>query len=80
MAMLNEAALLLQEGVAQRASDIDVVLTQGYGFPRWEGGPVFWARQQDPTMLASEQDQLAKSVGHGFVRADLSTLLTLSAK
>ncbi|MBL0252672.1 MAG: enoyl-CoA hydratase/isomerase family protein [Polaromonas sp.] len=80
MAMVNEAALLLQEGVAQRASDIDVVLTQGYGFPRWEGGPVFWARQQDPTMLASEQDQLAKSVGHGFVRADLSTLLTLSAK
>lgn len=76
MAMVNEAALLLQEGVAQRASDIDVVLTQGYGFPRWEGGPVFWARQQDPAVLASEQDALAKSVGHGFVRADLSTLLT----
>ncbi|HMS27849.1 MAG TPA: 3-hydroxyacyl-CoA dehydrogenase NAD-binding domain-containing protein [Burkholderiaceae bacterium] len=76
MAMVNEAALLLQEGVAQRASDIDVVLAQGYGFPRWEGGPVFWARQQDPAVLKSEQDQLAKSVGFGFVRADLSTLLT----
>ena len=47
LAMVNEAALLLAEGVASRASDIDVVLVQGYGFPRWEGGPVFWARQQD---------------------------------
>ena len=38
--------------VYKRQSDIDVVLTQGYGFPRWEGGPVFWARQQDPAVLA----------------------------
>ena len=46
LAMVNEAALLLAEGVAARASDVDVVLVQGYGFPRWEGGPVFWARQR----------------------------------
>jgi 3-hydroxyacyl-CoA dehydrogenase len=41
--MVNEAALILQEGVAQRASDIDVVYTAGYGFPRFRGGPMFWA-------------------------------------
>ena len=41
--MVNEAALILQEGIAQRASDIDVVYTSGYGFPRYRGGPMFWA-------------------------------------
>ena len=43
LAMVNEAALLLAEGVASRASDVDVVMVNGYGFPRWEGGPLFWA-------------------------------------
>lgn len=75
LAMVNEAALLLSEGVASRASDIDVVLVQGYGFPRWEGGPVFWARQQDPGALESEMQTLAAQAGHGFVLADLSILL-----
>lgn len=75
LAMVNEAALLLAEGVASRASDIDVVLVQGYGFPRWEGGPVFWARQQDPAQLAQDLQRLAHESGHGFVLADLSVLL-----
>lgn len=76
LAMVNEAALLLAEGVASRASDIDVVLVQGYGFPRWEGGPVFWARQQDRATLAQEMKAIAQAVGHGFVLADLTPLLT----
>ena len=75
LAMVNEAALLLSEGVVSRASDIDVVLVQGYGFPRWEGGPVFWARQQDRAVLAQDLQILAKETGHGFVVADLSVLL-----
>jgi 3-hydroxyacyl-CoA dehydrogenase len=41
--MINEGALLLEEGVAFRASDIDVVYTAGYGFPRYRGGPMFYA-------------------------------------
>ncbi|HVW70274.1 MAG TPA: 3-hydroxyacyl-CoA dehydrogenase NAD-binding domain-containing protein [Steroidobacteraceae bacterium] len=41
--MVNEAALILQEGIAQRPSDIDVVYTAGYGFPRHRGGPLFCA-------------------------------------
>ena len=75
LAMVNEAALLLQEGIASRASDIDVVLVQGYGFPRWEGGPVFWARQQERVALNSDLQTLAAESGHGFVLADLSVLL-----
>ena len=75
LAMVNEAALLLAAGVASRASDIDVVLAQGYGFPRWEGGPVFWARQQDRCALIQDLQTMATQSGHGFVVADLSVLL-----
>ncbi|MBL8360072.1 MAG: 3-hydroxyacyl-CoA dehydrogenase [Burkholderiales bacterium] len=75
LAMVNEAALLVAEGVAARASDVDVVLVQGYGFPRWEGGPVFWARQQDRAELDSDLQRLAEAAGHGAVRADLGPLL-----
>ena len=75
LAMVNEAALLLAEGVAQRASDIDVVLVQGYGFPRWEGGPVFWARQQDRARLEQDLQRLAATSGHGFRLADLTPML-----
>ena len=42
-AMINEGARLLEEGIALRASDIDVVYTSGYGFPRYRGGPMFYA-------------------------------------
>ena len=40
LALANEGAKLLQEGIAQRASDIDVVYCYGYGFPRFRGGPM----------------------------------------
>jgi 3-hydroxyacyl-CoA dehydrogenase len=43
LALINEGALILQEGIAQRASDIDVVYANGYGFPRYRGGPMFHA-------------------------------------
>ncbi len=41
--MINEGALILEEGTALRASDIDVVYTSGYGMPRYRGGPMFYA-------------------------------------
>jgi len=76
LAMVNEAALLLGEGVAQRASDVDVVLVNGYGFPRREGGPVFWARDRGQEALQSDVDGLAEVSGPGFVRGDLRHVLT----
>jgi 3-hydroxyacyl-CoA dehydrogenase len=42
-AMINEGARVLEDGIAFRASDIDVVYTSGYGFPRYRGGPMFYA-------------------------------------
>ena len=41
-ALINEGARVLEEGVALRAADIDVVYTSGYGFPRHRGGPMFY--------------------------------------
>jgi 3-hydroxyacyl-CoA dehydrogenase len=43
LALVNEGARILEEGIAQRASDIDVIYVYGYGFPAWRGGPMFWA-------------------------------------
>lgn len=42
-ALVNEGAKILSEGIARRPSDIDVVWVYGYGFPRWRGGPLFYA-------------------------------------
>lgn len=47
--MINEGALLLDEGIAARASDIDLVWIHGYGFPRGKGGPMFWAERHGLT-------------------------------
>ena len=41
--LINEGAKILEEGIAIRSSDIDVVWLYGYGFPRHHGGPMFWA-------------------------------------
>jgi len=43
LSLINIGAAILEEGLAYRASDIDVVWTSGYGFPRWRGGPMFYA-------------------------------------
>jgi 3-hydroxyacyl-CoA dehydrogenase len=42
-ALINEGARILEEGIAQRSSDIDVVYIAGYGFPDFRGGPMFYA-------------------------------------
>ena len=42
-ALVNEGARILEEGMALRASDIDVIYLTGYGFPAWRGGPMFYA-------------------------------------
>ena len=41
--LVNEGAKILEDGIALRAGDIDVVWMHGYGFPRYRGGPMFWA-------------------------------------
>ncbi len=55
LAMINEAADILREGVAKTASDIDLVTVHGYGFPRWRGGLMHYA---DTLGVKSIRDQL----------------------
>ena len=45
-ALVNEGARILEEKIAQRASDIDIVYLMGYGFPIWRGGPMHYADSQ----------------------------------
>ena len=44
--MINEGAKILDEGMAQRAGDIDTVWLNGYGWPAWTGGPMYWANHE----------------------------------
>lgn len=53
-ALVNEGARILEEGIARRASDIDVIYVNGYGFPAYRGGPLFYADEQGlPAVLAT---------------------------
>ncbi|WP_374296534.1 3-hydroxyacyl-CoA dehydrogenase NAD-binding domain-containing protein [Sphingomonas sp.] len=58
--MVNEGALILEEGKAQRASDIDVVWIYGYGWPVYRGGPMFWAKTEGYDKIVAGLDR------HGF--------------
>lgn len=46
LALVNEAAKILEDGTALRAGDIDLAYVYGYGFPTWRGGPMFWAQTE----------------------------------
>jgi len=61
--LVNEGARILAEGVAIRASDIDVVYVNGYGFPAYRGGPMFWAEQSGLARVVETMRRLA--VTHG---------------
>ena len=56
---MNEGARILEEGIAQRASDIDVVYLAGYGFPRFRGGPMYYADQRGLADIEARMRALA---------------------
>ncbi|MFA5962943.1 MAG: 3-hydroxyacyl-CoA dehydrogenase NAD-binding domain-containing protein [Sphingomonas sp.] len=63
--MVNEGALILEEKMAQRASDIDVVWIYGYGWPVYRGGPMFWADTEGLKKIVAGLEK------HGFKVAEL---------
>ena len=73
-AMASEAAFVISERVANTPSDIDLVLTNGYGFPKHEGGAVFWARSQPPAALEAAFHRLAETGGTGFKLGPIDAL------
>lgn len=75
LALISEGAQLLQDGIVQRLSDIDVIWLHGYGFPRHKGGPMFQAKQLGKSVVesklaalrAQESDAIWPSVSLGFL-------------
>lgn len=62
-ALVNEGARILEEKIAQRASDIDVVYLMGYGFPIWRGGPMQYADSQTLYEVARRMRSFASQPG-----------------
>lgn len=76
-ALVNEAALILDEGIAQSPGDIDVAFALGYGFPRHEGGPLWWAAQQPAARVAAGLARLAETTGYGFRAGPVDEVLRM---
>lgn len=60
-ALVNEGARILEEGIAQRASDIDMVYLTGYGFPVFRGGPMHYAEQVGLTNVVRNMEPFAEN-------------------
>ncbi len=64
LALINEGADILSEGVAQRAADIDVVYINGYGFPIWRGGPMHHANAMGLDKVIEKLEKYRKITGN----------------
>ncbi|MBS0295829.1 MAG: enoyl-CoA hydratase/isomerase family protein [Proteobacteria bacterium] len=75
--MVNEGAKILEEGVALRSSDIDIVWIYGYGWPVYRGGLMFWADLVGPAVIAERMHDFQARFGDDF---KVSPLLDRLAK
>jgi 3-hydroxyacyl-CoA dehydrogenase len=69
--LVNEGARIVEEGIALRASDVDVVYVNGYGFPAWRGGPMYWGQSSGLGRVVHTMEQLAKTHGARWAPAAL---------
>lgn len=69
--VINEGAHVLEEGIAQRASDIDVACVLGYNWPAHTGGPMFWADTVGLPRIVQALEKMAASHGEAFRPASL---------
>ena len=70
-ALINEGARVLEEGYASRAADIDVVYTNGYGFPAWRGGPMFYADRVGLAKVYERVSAFHRELGQRWAPAPL---------
>ncbi len=61
--LINEGADILAEGIAYRSGDIDLVWTNGYGFPRWRGGPMQYADEIGPEKVLAVMHKYREQLG-----------------
>jgi 3-hydroxyacyl-CoA dehydrogenase len=69
--MINEGAKILEEGKAQRASDIDIVWINGYGWPVYRGGPMFYADLIGADKVLAKLKEFEATMGNDFKPAPL---------
>ena len=60
--MINEGAKILDEGMAQRPGDIDTVWLNGYGWPAWTGGPMYWADHEGLAKIVARLEKYGLEV------------------
>ncbi|MFA7666054.1 MAG: 3-hydroxyacyl-CoA dehydrogenase NAD-binding domain-containing protein [Burkholderiaceae bacterium] len=77
-AMINEAAWILEDGVASRPEEIDTIWLNGYGFPRYRGGPLFYADSVGIRSIVARIQHYAGFVGDAYWR--LAPLLEQMAR
>ncbi|WP_421682724.1 3-hydroxyacyl-CoA dehydrogenase [Stutzerimonas urumqiensis] len=70
-ALVNEGAKILEEGIAQRSSDIDVIYLNGYGFPAFRGGPMFYADSVGLDQVLARIEELHARCGDWWKPAPL---------
>jgi 3-hydroxyacyl-CoA dehydrogenase len=66
--MINEGARILEEGIASRPSDIDVIWVYGYGWPVWRGGPMYYADQLGLAHIRDRLTAYAERAGDAALR------------
>lgn len=74
--LINEAAAIVDEGIAYRASDIDIVWTAGYGFPDFRGGPVFYGDHVGLEHVQTRMEHYAKQSQDQYGYWDVAPLLS----
>ena len=77
--LVNEGARILEDGIAYRASDIDVVWVNGYGWPRHGGGPMFWADEVGLAAIVARLDAFAADTPEDPSLRPAELLRTLAA-
>lgn len=78
--LINEGARILEEGIALRASDIDIVYINGYGFPAYKGGPMFYADQIGLDKVYADILDFRQKYGEAWEPAPLLKKLAESGK
>ena len=78
--LVNEGARVLQEKIAIRPGDIDVVYVNGYGFPAYRGGPMYWAEQTGLASIVATMRTLAPTHGSRWQPAPLLMRLAESGR
>ena len=79
-AMINEGARILDEGYALRAGDIDTIYLNGYGFPNYRGGPMWYADEVGLRTISTRIQQFQAELGHQWEPAPLLQRLVAEGK